>query len=168
MAIQINKPIIFNGNITLDTCYIRLDIKLLKTSIMDITCSFYQNRNSYKKNNNSSLYPNLNWRLSTQYNFSTDGDPILYSHNKYIEYLTTPEYNEILLYFIDESGQTIDTSNFTIKKSGDIYTIVDKNNVIYYTTNEPNSYIKIDNNFYEKRLMRIPHFDPSDLSIVDI
>jgi len=168
MAIQINKPITFNENITLDSSYVRLGIELIDNGIsININCSFYQNKQSYKNSNVNILTPPFLKNLFfVNYNYSVDGDPIIFSHNKYIEYLTSDQYNETIIKIIDENGEIINLSNMSIVNNNNNYELIDENKKVWYSN--PILIVKINDNFYHRYIIKNKIFEPSEVTIVDL
>lgn len=173
MAIQINKNTLYNNSIKLDTSYIRICIELSLDGLsMNIKCSFYQNKESYKTTKYSMLiHPYINSINDVKYDYTIDGDPIIYAHSKIMEYLTTDKILEQDVVVTDASGNTIDLSKSIIETNDNGSMITINNNMIFANYNKKTTII-----FKDKRngiitlstVIDDKCYDPSDVSIVDL
>lgn len=168
MAIEIKKELILNNNITLNSCYIRLEINLKLTGDkMDIKTYFYQNKNMFKLSDSSYLNPSFSTYLNVPYNIN-DGEPILFAHKKYVEYLTQDNLQIETVNIYDISGETLDSSKCIITTDNNGTTITLDGNIVLFDNNIKTLYQKKDNIITRTVIIREKLFDPIDVSILDL
>lgn len=159
MSIIINKPTIFNKNIQLESFYIRLSINLnLNGKKILIQPFFYQSKITYKINETSILQSDFLNYLLIDCDLKNIIDIIKYSHEKYIEYLTTDK--------IIKSELNIDNINISDIKIEN--NIVLYNDTILFNNDKNKKYLIEDNKLFYINTYQYKFFEPTEVTIVDL